>query len=474
MIEILRYGEGMQNKLQTEGYVGPFSSGNDELLQAMKSELNKLGNNFKNLHIKSEICQSLLSSPLIADFVSAYFGKSLKLWRTNCFKKVNGSGEVSWHHDRHFENADAKVTFSNLGNHFSILLAVTDMTEETGIMEFIPGSHLPVPGFKRDERPFHQRAIQEHFLDIPEELLAKRVSIPLKRGEFILFHSGLLHRSLPAQGVDVNRYSMVARLCTADTLIPNELASPQEVVDYPMKMVAQNGSLDGKVALITGGSRGIGRAIAKAILAQGGKVMIVGRDNAKLAQAQSELNQSGQASALGSLQADASDYASLSQAFELAHETFGKIDIVFSNAATNQPAGVLENMTVDEWMTPFNSNMACTVNTCKLAVQYLRQSGGNIITLGSGIGHAGAQGNSSYAAAKAASWVFTKSLAQEVAKYKINVNELIPGPVKTDMNPNANGAHWKEPDDIGPLAIMLATQDLENGATGQCFCLKRF
>ena len=185
--------------------------------------------------MQNNACRRLLSDLSLLDEVKNSFGHDLKLWRTNCFKKVSGSGEVKWHHDRHFENGNSPIEFANLKNHFSILLAITDIDEKSGVIEFIPGSHLPSKSYKQDIRPYHRRKSDEHFLSIPEYLAEKRISVPLKRGEFMLFHSGLLHRSLPANGKDVNRYSMVARLCTSNTIIPLELAPETAICEFPFQ-----------------------------------------------------------------------------------------------------------------------------------------------------------------------------------------------------------------------------------------------
>lgn len=219
--------------LNTDGLVGPFELNQMELINRLIRQLDIADGQFKNLHTSNKTTQSLLSATELKVRVEQYFGEELSLWRTNCFRKTDGSGEVEWHHDRHLEDGDSQINFLNLSNHFSILVALTDMNEASGVMEFIPGSHLPQDGYIQDIRPFHMRTLGEHFLHIPRQLLKKGVKVPLKKGQFLLFHSGLLHRSLPAHGTDINRYSLVARLCNNSTIVPEALAIKENIHPYP-------------------------------------------------------------------------------------------------------------------------------------------------------------------------------------------------------------------------------------------------
>ena len=463
----------MEFDLSRDGLVGPFELDQEGYVNALKLQLDNSKKGFKNLHVRSGICRTLLSSNNLNKQIKQHFGEGLKLWRTNAFKKVGGSGEVKWHHDRHFENADSPVDYANLGDHFSILVALTDMDESTGIMEFIPGSHLPSPGYERDTRPFHLRTLEEHFLDIPPELLSKRVKVPLKKGQFMLFHSGLLHRSLPAaESPDLCRYSLVARLCNATTEIPAELAEDSEVFSYPVFLDKGKMLLD-KVALVTGGSSGIGKAIARALLEQGAKVVITGRDSKKLDMAIEEMESSGFLGSVLAIKADAGNQVEMANVFSQMEFIFGLPDIVFANAAFNTLKQELVKAEIDEWKSQVFDNISAVATVCKFALKYMKKHGGNIITVGSAIGHTGGPGNSAYAVVKAASWSLTQSLAREAKRFNINVNELIPGPVITGMNPNVSGPEWKLPEDVKDIALLLAKQDLQHGASGQSWSLKR-
>jgi len=226
-----------------------------------------------------------------------------------------------------------------------------------------------------------------------------------------------------------------------------------------------------KTAFITGASRGIGLAIAKGYAKEGINVFLVATNKTKIDQVVEEINSQNIGRAAGTV-ADVTDEFALSQAFSEAVQTFGGIDAVVANAGVNSPSGSLESMTSSAFKSMFEVNTFGVMNTCRLALKIMKERGGDIITLGSGIGHHGAGNNSAYAASKAASWMLTKSLAAEYVNSGIRINELIPGPVKTDMNPNADGTGWKEPEDVVPLAVFLVSQG-ENGPTGQSFSLMR-
>ncbi|MEP2651768.1 MAG: SDR family NAD(P)-dependent oxidoreductase [Paraglaciecola sp.] len=463
----------MFTNLKSDGLIGPFEVNDSDLIERLRRELDSTNKSYRNLHTRSINCQKVLNSVNVKSQIEKAFGSNLNLWRSNCFKKVDGSGEVSWHHDRHFENADENIQFENLADHFSILIAVTDMNEQTGIMEFLLGSHLPTDGYSRDVRPYHLRSASEHFLQLPEWLITQRVQVELKAGQFMLFHSGLLHRSLPAEGNTQARFSMVARFCNRLTQIPEALAEEKEVFAYPFHH-SQDMRLIDKVAIVTGGSKGIGKAIVERLVMSGCKVAALARNKQSLLDMEHELL-AYQISKehIVSYVADVTSFTELRQVFEKVSQELGPIDIVFANAGNNCGAGAVESLSLEEWFEPLEANLKGLFNTCKIAVEYMANRGGNLITLGSGIGHIGSPNCTSYAAAKSVNWNFTMSLAKEVVNKRINVNELIPGPVKTDMNPNASGVQWKLPADIAELAILLATQDLDNGATGQSFSLKR-
>lgn len=223
----------MVDKLEKDGFIGPLDLNADSAISDLTTELDAKTGGFKNLHVESTCCKLVFSSDSLLQEVANVFGTELLMWRSNCFKKVGGSPEIQWHHDRHFESGSSLLNFSNLNNHFSILIALSDLDEDTGLMEFIPGSHLPSNDLIRDNRPYHKKDLTEHFITIPDSMIEKRISLPLRKGQFLLFHSALLHRSLSAKPGASKRYSLVGRLCQPETLVPQELAEAHEVLSYP-------------------------------------------------------------------------------------------------------------------------------------------------------------------------------------------------------------------------------------------------
>ena len=217
--------------LAAKGLVGPFLLEDLTLVDKVSTAVLQGLSPFKDRHVDNEFIRAIFSDQNLVSKVREHFGQDLCLWRTNFFLKKEGSGEIGWHHDRHFEEGDAPINYHNLGNHFSILIALTDIHEGHGEIEYIPGSHIPDDRFARDQRPFHKREITEHFHTLPKDLLEKAEPILLKKGEFALFHSGLLHHSKAfLQGHP--RISMVGRLARAGTDIPAALANADAIIKF--------------------------------------------------------------------------------------------------------------------------------------------------------------------------------------------------------------------------------------------------
>ena len=199
--------------------------------------------------------------------------------------------------------------------------------------------------------------------------------------------------------------------------------------------------LEGKVALVTGGSRGIGAAIAKRLAADGATVVVTYANDAKAASAVVEAigNQGGKSVAI---QADAADVKAVAGAVEKAVETFGQIDILVNNAGTAIPKR-FEETTLAELDRVIDINLRGTLVATQAALKHMK-NGGRIIMIGSSVGERVlTPGLVPYAATKGAVKIFTQGLSREVGSRGITVNNIQPGPIDTDLNPAAGD--WAAP-----------------------------
>ncbi len=247
-------------------------------------------------------------------------------------------------------------------------------------------------------------------------------------------------------------------------------------------MANSDGRLAGKVAVITGAGKGIGRALAVGFAAEGASVCCAARTASDIEAVVGEITDSG-GSAIA-IQADVTSLDDMERMHKAAADAFGGVDIVVVNAGGNIGAGSIEDSEPEEWTSTIDLNLKGAYYTAKAAIPYLKErGGGKIITIGSGIGHNGRPNTSAYACAKAGSWMLTRVLAQELWEYGISVNELVPGPVLTPgaiasweregQGVNTITSEWvKEAEDVLPIAMFLATQP-DKGPTSQSFSLMR-
>src|ERR1700737_771715 len=192
-------------------------------------------------------------------------------------------------------------------------------------------------------------------------------------------------------------------------------------------------NLEGKVALITGGSRGIGAAIAKRLAADGANVAITyakGADAA--ASVVKEIERAGRKAI--AIQADAADADAVKAAVEKAVTTFGRLDILVNNAGTAVPKR-FEETTLEELDRLMDINVRGVFVATQAALKHMK-SGGRIISIGSAVGErALTPGLVPYSATKGGVKVFTQGLSREVGSRGITVNNIQPGPIDTDTNP---------------------------------------
>ena len=235
--------------------------------------------------------------------------------------------------------------------------------------------------------------------------------------------------------------------------------------------------LGGKVAIVTGASRGIGRAIALKFAQAGAKVVINYAGNLTAAEEVLESITCLKGSAL-IVQGDVSKAADVDYLVKQTIERFGRIDILVNNAGITRD-NLLMRMKEEDWDAVINTNLKgvfhCTKAVSKIMI---KQRYGKIINMASVVGVMGNAGQANYAAAKAGVIGFTKSMAKELASRNITVNAIAPGfiatdmtqglteQVKTAMQANIPLSRLGQPDDIGDAALFFAS-DYSSYITGQ-------
>jgi 3-oxoacyl-[acyl-carrier protein] reductase len=196
--------------------------------------------------------------------------------------------------------------------------------------------------------------------------------------------------------------------------------------------------LAGRTAVVTGGTRGIGLTIARALAEDGASVVVSGRDAARLESAVSELEGLG-AAAVG-VTADQSKREDCDRLVDAAKERFGRIDVLVNNAGITRDQ-LLVRMKDDEWDQVVDTNLrGVFLMTRAAAKSMMRQKTGRIINITSTAGAMGNPGQVNYSAAKAGVIGLTKAAARELAHWNILVNAVAPGLIETDMTAGLPGA----------------------------------
>jgi 3-oxoacyl-[acyl-carrier protein] reductase len=229
--------------------------------------------------------------------------------------------------------------------------------------------------------------------------------------------------------------------------------------------------LKDQVAIVTGGSRGIGRAIARAFAAEGAKVALVYRGSREAADsAVQEITQAG--GTAKALQVDVTDAAAAERCVEQVVADWGRLDILVNNAGIVRDT-LFVRMTTEDWDAVLATNLGGAVNFCRAAAQVMafKQRRGRIINVSSVAADYHNPGQTNYAASKGGINAFTRALAVELAGRNVLVNAIAPGFIETDMSAairNKAGDRIKkaipmrrlgQPEDIAKVAVFLAGDD---------------
>jgi 3-oxoacyl-[acyl-carrier protein] reductase len=228
--------------------------------------------------------------------------------------------------------------------------------------------------------------------------------------------------------------------------------------------------LKDQVAIVTGGSRGIGRAIAKALAGEGAKVAIVYRGSKEAAETLAqEIQASG--GAARPYQVDVADYAAVTKTVQDVLTTWGQLDILVNNAGIIKD-GLFLQMEPEQWNTVLQTNLGGTLNFCRAAVEAMfRKRRGRIINISSVAAEHVNRGQANYSASKGAINSFTRALAAELASRNVTVNAIAPGFIETDMSEAVRNMagdvikkiipmrRFGKPEDVAKVAVFMASEE---------------
>lgn len=208
--------------------------------------------------------------------------------------------------------------------------------------------------------------------------------------------------------------------------------------------MSENLELEGRVALVTGGGEGIGKATAKLFAAQGASVGVLGRTKENIDKTVKEIESAG-GKALA-LVADIADASAMEQAVKDLTNEYGRLDVVFANAGINGITAPIEEIKPEEWRETIDNNLTGTFLTVKYAIPHLRKEGGSVIITASinGTRYFANPGATAYSSSKAGQVAFAQCAALELAKYKIRVNVVCPGAIETSIQDNQEKRNLEE------------------------------
>lgn len=229
-------------------------------------------------------------------------------------------------------------------------------------------------------------------------------------------------------------------------------------------------NLRNKVAIITGASKGLGKAIALALGSAGASIALVSRDGERLKSVMEEVNNAGGNARV--FVADVSDEKQVRQLERDVLEAFQAVHILVNNAGINLRKDLVD-FTLEEWRTVLDTNLTSVFLMCRSMVPHIKGQGyGRIINLCSIMGHVSIAGRSAYSASKSALLGLTRALALELAPKSITVNSISPGPFATEMNTSLiqNAElnrqfiskipleRWGRVEEVGDLALYLCSE----------------
>jgi 3-oxoacyl-[acyl-carrier protein] reductase len=220
--------------------------------------------------------------------------------------------------------------------------------------------------------------------------------------------------------------------------------------------------IQGKTAIVTGGSRGIGRAIAAGLLAEGVNVAITGTNPDHLRQAEADLtSKTGENAKLLTFTADVRDHLAVDSVVEETVRRLGGLDILVNNAGVGW-FGSVESESHEDWRRVIDTNLTGIFNCCHAAIPHMRRRGeAYIINISSLAGKNVVAGGAGYCASKAGVNAFSEVLLQEVRHDGIRVSYVCPGSVNTDFMGHADPANdWKlRPEDVAQVVLDLVRTD---------------